>query len=232
MGVLVREIINFSSLWRSSPSARPSSRRLPAGVRLRLRLARLDGRRLRLRRLRRHRHGRHRGAVLAAPSRRCSGRSSSTSSSAPTTRSSPRRWTPRSSSPPRRCGSRRAPGVYGCAPMLVAMFFGLDPSWGMLLVPFIGFIAGFGWASFGIADRRADELDRQLQLRDQRACSRRCSSSPARSSRSTACPSGRRSLAQLNPLYHLVQLVRHAVFGFEAGVDLRHLGVPARLRRC
>ena len=42
-------------------------------------------------------------------------------------------------------------GTYGCAPMLVAMLFGLDPSWGMLLVPFIGFIAGFGWASFGIA---------------------------------------------------------------------------------
>ena len=29
-------------------------------------------------------------------------------------------------------------GIYGCAPMLVAMLFGLDPSWGMLLVPFIG----------------------------------------------------------------------------------------------
>ena len=46
-------------------------------------------------------------------------------------------------------------GVYGCAPLLVAMLFGLDPSWGMLLVPFIGFIAGFGWACFGIVDRRA-----------------------------------------------------------------------------
>ena len=41
-------------------------------------------------------------------------------------------------------------GVYGCFPMLVAMLFGLDPSWGMLLVPFFGFIAGFGWAGFGI----------------------------------------------------------------------------------
>ena len=29
-------------------------------------------------------------------------------------------------------------GVYGCAPLLVAMVFGLDPSWGMLAVPFIG----------------------------------------------------------------------------------------------
>src|SRR5262245_45067852 len=42
-------------------------------------------------------------------------------------------------------------GVYGCAPMLVAMLFGLDPSWGMLVVPFINFVAGFGWAVFGVA---------------------------------------------------------------------------------
>ena len=42
-------------------------------------------------------------------------------------------------------------GVYGCVPMVVAMFFGLDPSWGMLAVPFIAWISGFGWAGFGIA---------------------------------------------------------------------------------
>ena len=41
-------------------------------------------------------------------------------------------------------------GVYGCVPMLVAIAFGLDPAWGMLLVPFIAFLAGFGWACFGI----------------------------------------------------------------------------------
>ena len=35
--------------------------------------------------------------------------------------------------------------------MVVAMFFGLDPAWGMLAVPFIAWIAGFGWANFGIA---------------------------------------------------------------------------------
>ena len=33
-------------------------------------------------------------------------------------------------------------GTYGCVPMLVAIAFGLDPSWGMLLVPFIGAIGG------------------------------------------------------------------------------------------
>ena len=35
--------------------------------------------------------------------------------------------------------------------MLVAMCFGLPPSWGMLAVPFIACVAGFGWAGFGIA---------------------------------------------------------------------------------
>src|SRR2546429_8149735 len=42
-------------------------------------------------------------------------------------------------------------GVYGCVPMLVAMAFGLDPSWGMFAVPLIGWVAGFGWACFGIS---------------------------------------------------------------------------------
>ena len=41
-------------------------------------------------------------------------------------------------------------GVYGCVPMLVAIAFGLDPSWGMLTVPLIAWISGFGWACFGI----------------------------------------------------------------------------------
>src|SRR5687767_1123107 len=42
-------------------------------------------------------------------------------------------------------------GVYGCVPMLVAIVFGLDPAWGMLTVPGIAFVAGFGWACFGIS---------------------------------------------------------------------------------
>ena len=41
-------------------------------------------------------------------------------------------------------------GTYGCVPLLVAMVFGLDPSIGMLLVPPIAFISGFGWSCFGI----------------------------------------------------------------------------------
>src|SRR5258705_10504214 len=41
-------------------------------------------------------------------------------------------------------------GVSGSVPLPVAMVFGLDPSWGMLLVPPIAALCGFGWASFGI----------------------------------------------------------------------------------
>ena len=41
-------------------------------------------------------------------------------------------------------------GVYGSVPLLVGMVFGLDPAWGMLTVPFIGFLAGFGWGACGI----------------------------------------------------------------------------------
>src|ERR671931_2550421 len=41
-------------------------------------------------------------------------------------------------------------GTYGCFPMLVAIAFGLDPAWGMFVVPLIAWIAGFGWACFGI----------------------------------------------------------------------------------
>ena len=46
-------------------------------------------------------------------------------------------------------------GVFGCMPVVVGMFFGLDPTWGMLLVPFIGFLAGFGWAASGSSSPRS-----------------------------------------------------------------------------
>ena len=59
-------------------------------------------------------------------------------------------------------------GVYGCVPLLVSLAFGLDPAWGMLTVPLIGFLSGYGWACFGILISGLRELDRELQLRDQR----------------------------------------------------------------
>ena len=59
-------------------------------------------------------------------------------------------------------------GTYGCAPMFVAMLFGLDPSWGMLLVPFIALHRRLRLGLLRHLGRGQDELDRQLQLRDER----------------------------------------------------------------
>ena len=115
-------------------------------------------------------------------------------------------------------------GVFGCAPMLVAMVFGLDPSFGMLLVPFIGFLAGFGWANFGIGiAARMNSIDNFSYVIS-------AVLTPLMLFAGTffpidGLPDWARVVAQINPLYHLVQLVRHAVFGFEPGADAIHLAV-------
>jgi len=115
-------------------------------------------------------------------------------------------------------------GTYGCAPMLVAIVFGLDPSWGMLLVPLIAFIAGFGWANFGIGiAARMNSIDNFSYVIS-------AVLTPLFLVAGTffpidGLPEWAQVAAQLNPLYHLVELVRAAVFGFEGWVDLVHLGV-------
>jgi lipooligosaccharide transport system permease protein len=114
-------------------------------------------------------------------------------------------------------------GVYGCVPMLVAIVFGLDPSWGMLLVPLIAALAGFGWATFGIfiaAKAKAIESFSYWQSG---------LLTPMFLVAGTFFPlDGLPTWAQvagnINPLYHCVELVRHAAFGFEVGSDLWHLG--------
>ena len=113
-------------------------------------------------------------------------------------------------------------GVYGCVPMLVAMIFGLEPSWGMLLVPAIAALAGLGWACFGIfIAAKADKIE---------------SFSYWQSGLLTPMfliagtffplddlPTWAQVLGHLNPLYHCVELVRDAVFGFEGWRDVGHL---------
>jgi lipooligosaccharide transport system permease protein len=115
-------------------------------------------------------------------------------------------------------------GVYGCVPMIVAMFFGLDPSWGMLAVPFIGWIAGFGWANFGISiagfAKSFENFNYVVSAVLTPLFLLAGSFFPL-----DGFPDWAQVLAQFNPLYHLVQLVRDAVFGFEGWVDLYHLGV-------
>ena len=110
-------------------------------------------------------------------------------------------------------------GTFGCTPLLVAMVFGLDPRLGMLLVPFIGFLAGFGWACFGIL------VAAVLKSIDNFNYVTSTVVTPLFLVAGTFFPISNlpewaRVLAQFNPLHHCVELVRHAAFGFEPGTDL------------
>jgi lipooligosaccharide transport system permease protein len=113
-------------------------------------------------------------------------------------------------------------GVYGCCPLLVAMAFGLDPSWGMLLVPFIGFLTGIGFALFGIwASAVVPSIDSFNYIIS-------AVITPLFLVAGTffpidELPEWAQWLAQLNPLYHCVQLVRDAVFLTFAWSDLWHI---------
>jgi lipooligosaccharide transport system permease protein len=113
-------------------------------------------------------------------------------------------------------------GIYGCVPMLVAMIFGLNPSFGMLLVPGIAALAGYGWACFGIfiaARSRGIESFSYWQSG---------LLTPMFLVAGTffpldKLPTWAQALGNVNPLFHCVQLVRHAVFGFKGLEDLGHL---------
>src|SRR5881396_3649880 len=103
-------------------------------------------------------------------------------------------------------------GTYGCFPMLVAIAFGLDPSWGMLAVPVIAFLSGFGWACFGIL------VAAVMKSIDNFSYVTSTVITPLFLVAGTffpisGLPQWARIAANLNPLYHFVQLVRDAVFG-------------------
>ena len=115
-------------------------------------------------------------------------------------------------------------GVYGCVPMLVAMVFGLDPAWGMLAVPGIAFVGGFGWACFGIMISGFAKSIENFNYVVSAVLT------PLFLVAGTFFPISQlpewaQIAANLNPLYQLVQLVRHAAFGFEGWTDLVRLGV-------
>lgn len=117
-------------------------------------------------------------------------------------------------------------GAYGCVPMLVAIAFGLDPSWGMLLVPLIAFTAGFGWAGFGISIAGFANSFENFNYVVSAVLT------PLFLVAGTffpidGLPDWAGALAQFNPLYHCVELVRGAVFGYSDGIGefLYHYGV-------
>ena len=115
-------------------------------------------------------------------------------------------------------------GVFGCAPLLVAMIFGLNPSWGMLAVPPIAFTAGFGWACFGIL------VSAVLKSIDNFSYVTSTVITPLFLVAGTFFPIDRlpewaQVAANVNPLYHCVQLVRHAAFGWDFPADAAHYAV-------
>jgi lipooligosaccharide transport system permease protein len=113
-------------------------------------------------------------------------------------------------------------GVYGTVPMLVAVGFGLDPSVGMVLVPFIGILTGVGFALFGIW------VSGVVPAIDSFGYVISAVLTPLFLVAGTffpvdGLPDVVARLAVLNPLYHCVELVRGAVFGFSGLHDAGHV---------
>lgn len=112
--------------------------------------------------------------------------------------------------------------VYGMAPLLVAMLFGLDPSWGMLTIPLIGFVTGFGWAAFGVL------VSAVLKSIDHFSYVTSTVITPVFLVAGTyfpldGLPEWAQVLGHFNPLFHCVQLVRHAAFGWQGWADASHV---------
>ena len=111
-------------------------------------------------------------------------------------------------------------GFYGCFPLLVAIAFGLDPAPGMLLVPLFCFVTALGFAGFGVA------VAATVAKIDQFSYVTTLCITPLFLVAGTffpidQLPEGLQVLAQVNPLHQLVELVRHASFGFESTDLLR-----------
>jgi lipooligosaccharide transport system permease protein len=117
-------------------------------------------------------------------------------------------------------------GVYGCFPLLVSFAFGLDPTFGMLLVPLFCFITALGFAAFGIAVAgtvaKIDQFNYVTTLVITPLFLVAGTFFPI-----DELPEGVQVAANFNPLYQLVELVRDAAFGFEAADVLRVLALLA-----
>jgi lipooligosaccharide transport system permease protein len=116
--------------------------------------------------------------------------------------------------------------VYGCFPLLVTIGFGLDPAWGMLLVPIFCFVTALGFAGFGIAMAaivaKIDQFNYVTALFVTPLFLVSGAFFPIE-----GLPEGFQVLAQLNPLHQLVELVRGGAFGYEAIDLVRFAGLLA-----
>jgi len=109
--------------------------------------------------------------------------------------------------------------VYYMAPLLVAICFGLKPSGWIVVVPLIGFVTAFGFASFGVTVAAVvpsiDTFNYIISGVITPLFLVAGTFFPI-----SALPDWAGVASQLNPLYHCVQLVRHAVFDDWGLVDV------------
>ena len=94
----------------------------------------------------------------------------------------------------------------------------------MLLVPFIGFIAGFGFAGFGVLIAAVAKTIDNFNYVTSAVLT------PMFLVAGTffpisSLPHGLRTIAQFNPLYHCVALVRDVSLNTMASADFVHAGV-------
>ncbi|HEV2974693.1 MAG TPA: ABC transporter permease [Solirubrobacteraceae bacterium] len=115
-------------------------------------------------------------------------------------------------------------GVYGMAPLLVGLAFGLQLEWGMLLVPAIGFLTGFGFCAFGVLIAAVAKTIDNFNYVTSAVLTPMFLVAGTFFPVSTL-PAGLRQIAQANPLYHCVQLVRDASLGDLHVGDVGHVGV-------
>jgi lipooligosaccharide transport system permease protein len=116
--------------------------------------------------------------------------------------------------------------VFGCFPLIVTMFFGLEPKVTMLLVPIFAFVTAMAFSAFGIT------MAASVSKIDQFNYVTTLVITPLFLVAGTffpidQLPEGFQIAAQFNPLYQLVQLVRDACFGLEPVDILRFAGLLA-----
>jgi lipooligosaccharide transport system permease protein len=104
--------------------------------------------------------------------------------------------------------------VYGCVPLVVTFFWGLDPSPGMLLVPIFAFVTALGFAGFGVT------MAAVVSKIDQFNYVTALFVTPLFLVAGTffpidGLPQFFQVIAQANPLHQLVELVRAGAFGYD-----------------